>query len=49
MYDVPVTNLLLVKFADRMTYVIDKDGRIKKAYAGVNPRGHAAEVLAAVS
>ena len=49
LYDVSVTNLLVVRLADRVTYIIGKDGRIKEAYAGVKPQGHAAEVLAAVS
>lgn len=49
LYDVPVTNLLVVRLADRMTYVIGKDGRIRQAWSGVKPQGHAAEVLASLS
>jgi peroxiredoxin Q/BCP len=29
----------------RSTFVIDRDGVIRHALYGVNPRGHAAEVL----
>ena len=45
LYDVGVTNLLIVKLVGRVTYVIGKDGRIQKAFARVEPRGHAAQVL----
>jgi peroxiredoxin len=41
-----VTNLLIAKLVDRVTYVIGKDGIIKKAFAKVKPEGHASEVLA---
>ena len=33
---------------ERSTFVIGKDGRIKKIFRKVNPRGHEAEVLAAL-
>jgi peroxiredoxin Q/BCP len=46
LYDVKVANLLVVKLAARVTYLIGKDGIIQKAFESVNPRGHAAEVLA---
>jgi len=46
LYDVKVTNLLIAKLVDRVTYVIGKDGIIKKAFAKVKPEGHASEVLA---
>lgn len=46
LYDVKVTNLLLVKLAARVTYLIGKDGVIQKTFKNVTPRGHAAEVLA---
>jgi thioredoxin-dependent peroxiredoxin len=32
----------------RMTFLIAPDGRIEKVWDRVNPRGHAAEVLAAL-
>jgi peroxiredoxin Q/BCP len=48
LYGVSVTNLLLVKLAARVTYLIGKNGRILKAFDKVNPQGHAAEVLAAI-
>ncbi|MBC8045032.1 MAG: thioredoxin-dependent thiol peroxidase [Rhizobacter sp.] len=35
-------------YADRITFIIDKDGRIKKIYPKVDPSSHIAEVLAAV-
>jgi len=34
---------------ERTTFLIGKDGRIKRIFAKVKPRGHAAEVLAALS
>ena len=34
---------------ERSTFVIGKDGKIKKIFRKVNPRGHEAEVLAAVN
>ena len=46
LYDVHVTNLLLVKLADRVTYVIGKDGRILKAFSKTNPEDHASKALA---
>jgi thioredoxin-dependent peroxiredoxin len=41
-----LTNLALVKFADRHTFVIDPAGKIAKAYTSVDPDKHSAEVLA---
>jgi thioredoxin-dependent peroxiredoxin len=32
--------------ATRISYLIDEQGRIERAYPGVNPREHAAQVLA---
>jgi peroxiredoxin Q/BCP len=32
----------------RATYIIDKRGKVRHALVGVNPKGHAAEVLALV-
>lgn len=34
--------------ASRMSFVIDADGRIKRAFPQVTPKGHAAELLAAI-
>lgn len=34
------------KYAKRDTILIGKDGRVKKIYRAVNPRGHAEQVLA---
>jgi peroxiredoxin Q/BCP len=34
--------------AERATFVIDRDGRVARAFHGVNPRGHAEKVLAFV-
>ena len=31
--------------AERATFVIDRDGRVARAFRGVNPRGHADQVL----
>jgi peroxiredoxin Q/BCP len=45
MYDVRVTNLLVVRLAARVTYLIGKNGLILRAYEKVTPKGHAAEVL----
>ena len=36
------------KMAQRVTFVIDKDGTIKKIFPQVSPKAHAAEVLAFV-
>ena len=41
-----LTNLGLVKFAARHTFLIDPNGKIAKAYATVDPMKHSAEVLA---
>ena len=41
-----VTNLGVVKFAARNTFLIDPTGKIAKVYTGVNPFKHSAEVLA---
>ncbi len=41
-----LTNLGLVKFAARHTFVIDPKGKIAKAYTSVDPLNHSAEVLA---
>lgn len=41
-----LTNLGLVKFAARHTFLIDPSGKIAKAYTSVDPLKHSAEVLA---
>ena len=41
-----LTNLGLVKFAARHTFLIDPGGKIAKAYTSVDPLEHSAEVLA---
>jgi len=41
-----LTNLGLVKFSARHTFLIDPDGKIAKVYTSVNPQRHSAEVLA---
>jgi thioredoxin-dependent peroxiredoxin len=41
-----LTNLQVVKFASRHTFLIDPQGKIAKAYTTVNPSNHSAEVLA---
>jgi peroxiredoxin Q/BCP len=43
-----LTNLWVVKFAARHSFLIDPDGKIAKAYTSVDPAGHSAEVLAAL-
>lgn len=43
-----LTNLGLVKFAARHTFLIDPDGKIAKVYTSVDPAQHSAEVLAAL-
>jgi len=40
-----LTNLGLVKFAARHTFLIDPSGKIAKAYTSVDPLKHSAEVL----
>jgi peroxiredoxin Q/BCP len=43
-----LTNLGVVKFAARHSFLIDPAGRIAKVYTSVNPATHSAEVLAAL-
>ena len=40
-----LTNLGVVKFAARHTFLIDPNGKIAKAYTSVDPAKHSAEVL----
>ena len=44
-----LTNMGLVKFAARHTFIIAPDGKIAKVYTDVNPRQHSEEVLAALT
>jgi thioredoxin-dependent peroxiredoxin len=41
-----LTNLAVMKFAARHTFLIDPDGKIAKVYTSVNPASHSGEVLA---
>jgi peroxiredoxin Q/BCP len=41
-----LTNLGLVKFAARHTFLIDPRGKVAKAYTSVDPQQHSREVLA---
>src|SRR6266436_3457845 len=43
-----LTNLGVVKFAKRNSFLIDPDGRVAKAYTGGDPARHSGEVLAAL-
>jgi thioredoxin-dependent peroxiredoxin len=43
-----LTNLGVVKFAARHTFLIDPSGRVARAYTSVDPVGHSEEVLAAL-
>jgi peroxiredoxin Q/BCP len=44
-----LTNLGLVKFASRHTFLIDPEGKVAKVFTEVNPNKHSEEVLAALS
>lgn len=43
-----LTNLTVVKFSKRNTFLIDPQGKIAKAYMSANPMNHSAEMLAAL-
>jgi peroxiredoxin Q/BCP len=43
-----LTNLVVVKFASRHTFLIDPSGKVAKIYTSVNPARHSEEVLAAL-
>lgn len=43
-----LTNLGVVKFAARHTFLIDPSGRIAKVFTSVDPGKHSGEVLAAL-
>ena len=44
-----LTNLGLVKFASRHTFIINPEGKIAKAFTEVNPNQHSVEVLSALT
>jgi len=44
-----LTNMGVVKFAARHTFIIDPEGKIVKVYTDVNPNQHSQEVLAALT
>lgn len=44
-----LTNLGLVKFASRHTFIIGPDGKIARVFTEVNPNKHSEEVLAALA
>ncbi|MGA9528657.1 MAG: peroxiredoxin [Terriglobales bacterium] len=44
-----LTNLGLLKFASRHTFIIDPDGKIVKVFTEVNPNHHSEEVLTALA
>jgi len=44
-----LTNLGLVKFASRHTFIINPDGEIVKVFTEVNPNKHSEEVLVALA
>ncbi|MFZ0685286.1 MAG: peroxiredoxin [Terriglobales bacterium] len=44
-----LTNLGLVKFASRHTFIINPDGKIVKVFTEVNPNQHSSEVLLALA
>lgn len=43
-----LTNLGVVKFASRHTFLVDPSGKVARAYTSVDPARHSAEVLAAL-
>jgi peroxiredoxin Q/BCP len=43
-----LTNLTVVKFAKRNTFLIDPAGKVAKTYTSVDPAKHSEEVLAAL-
>ena len=44
-----LTNLGLVKFASRHTFIINPEGRVAKVFTEVNPNRHSEEVLEALA
>ncbi len=43
-----LTNLVVMKFASRHTFLIDPSGKVARAYTSVDPARHSEEVLAAL-
>jgi thioredoxin-dependent peroxiredoxin len=43
-----LTNLAVVKFAARHTFIIDPNGKIARVYTDVDPSKHSGEVLLAL-
>ena len=43
-----LTDLIVVKFASRHTFLIDPSGKVARAYTSVDPAKHSEEVLAAL-
>jgi thioredoxin-dependent peroxiredoxin len=43
-----LTNLAVIKFAARHTFIVDPDGKIVRVYTSVDPSKHSSEVLAAL-
>lgn len=48
-YGVHITNLGLMKFAHRDTYLISPAGKVAKVWTGVSPSTHSEDVLATLS
>jgi thioredoxin-dependent peroxiredoxin len=44
-----LTNLLLYQMSSRNTFLVSPDGKVAKAWTGVSPARHSAEVLAALT
>ena len=44
-----LTNLGLVKFASRHTFIVDPEGKVAKVFTGVNPNQHSDEVLSTLA
>src|SRR5882757_8085058 len=44
-----LTNLGLVKFSSRHTFILNPEGKVAKVFTGVNPSKHSEEVLSALA
>jgi peroxiredoxin Q/BCP len=44
-----LTNLGLVKFASRHTFIVNPEGKVARVFTGVNPNRHSEEVLSALA
>ena len=44
-----LTNLGLVKFSSRHTFIVNPEGKVAKVFTGVNPSKHSEEVLSALA